>query len=222
MTETASTSPADADDRSRQQRGNARRQAILDAAVELFAARGYQGTGVAALADEVGMTAPGLLYYFGTKDDLVGAILDRRMPAVMARRVELLEAIDAAPSPPTTIDVVSAFALPMAELIETVGAPGRSYARFVSRLVHDRSPALERMAMGRHEPGLRLLDSLLVRANPSLPATVVRARIDLALRAVFDVLADLPPSPLEGAPEPGCCAGSCSVNATSHAGQVGE
>ena len=78
MTETASTSPADADDRSRQQRGNARRQAILDAAVELFAARGSQGTGVAALADEVGMTAPGLLYYFGTKERLLREVVSER------------------------------------------------------------------------------------------------------------------------------------------------
>ena len=55
----------------RQARGDRRRQQILDAAVELFAAKGYRSTGVAALAERVGMTAPGMLYYFGSKEGLL-------------------------------------------------------------------------------------------------------------------------------------------------------
>lgn len=78
MPELTSTSPADGDDRTRQGRGDARRQAILDAAVDLFAERGYQGTGVAALADKVGMTAPGMLYYFGTKERLLREVVAER------------------------------------------------------------------------------------------------------------------------------------------------
>ncbi len=73
-----STAPADADNRTRQERGDARRHQILDAAVRLFALHGYQGTGIAALADEVGMTAPGLLYYFGTKERLLQEVVSER------------------------------------------------------------------------------------------------------------------------------------------------
>jgi AcrR family transcriptional regulator len=62
---------ANADGRTRQPRGDRRRQQILDAAVELFAAKGYRSTGVAALAERVGMTAPGMLYYFGSKEGLL-------------------------------------------------------------------------------------------------------------------------------------------------------
>ena len=70
--------PAGADERSRQPRGDLRRQQIIDAAVELFAAKGYRGTGVAALADRVGMTATGLLYYFGTKERLLREVVAER------------------------------------------------------------------------------------------------------------------------------------------------
>lgn len=63
--------PSNADGRTRQPRGDRRRQQILDAAVELFAAKGYRSTGVAALAERVGMTAPGMLYYFGSKEGLL-------------------------------------------------------------------------------------------------------------------------------------------------------
>jgi AcrR family transcriptional regulator len=70
--------PAGADERTRQPRGDLRRQQIIDAAVELFAAKGYRGTGVAALADRVGMTATGLLYYFGTKERLLREVVAER------------------------------------------------------------------------------------------------------------------------------------------------
>lgn len=66
------------DARTRQPRGDLRRQQILDAAVELFAAKGYRGTGVAALADRVGMTATGMLYYFGSKERLLQEVVAER------------------------------------------------------------------------------------------------------------------------------------------------
>ena len=69
---------AGADEHTRQPRGDLRRQQIIDAAVELFASKGYRGTGVAALADRVGMTATGLLYYFGTKERLLREVVAER------------------------------------------------------------------------------------------------------------------------------------------------
>lgn len=69
---------AGADARNRQPRGDRRRQQILDAAVELFAAKGYRGTGVAALGEHVGMTATGLLYYFGSKERLLHEVVAER------------------------------------------------------------------------------------------------------------------------------------------------
>src|SRR6202012_1756910 len=73
-----SAEPAGADDHARPPRGDVRRQQITDAAVELFASKGYRGTGVAALADRVGMTATGLLYYFGTKERLLWEVVAER------------------------------------------------------------------------------------------------------------------------------------------------
>ncbi len=69
---------AGADERNPQPRGDLRRQQIIDAAVDLFAAKGYRGTGVAALANRVGMTPAGLLYYFGTKERLLREVVAER------------------------------------------------------------------------------------------------------------------------------------------------
>jgi len=67
----APATQAGADGRRRQPRGDARRQQIIDAAIELFAERGFRGTGIAPLAERVGVSHPALLYYFGTKERLL-------------------------------------------------------------------------------------------------------------------------------------------------------
>jgi AcrR family transcriptional regulator len=72
------TEGALADKRKRQPRGDARREQILEAALELFSERGYRGSGLGALAEKVGVTTPALLYYFGTKERLLHAVVTRR------------------------------------------------------------------------------------------------------------------------------------------------
>lgn len=54
-----------------------RTASIIDAASRLFSQRGYRGTSIAAVAREVGMTDAGVLHYFGTKRELLGAVLER-------------------------------------------------------------------------------------------------------------------------------------------------
>lgn len=51
--------------------GRASRKAILEAALDVFAERGYRGTSLTEIATRVGMTQPGLLHHFGTKEDLL-------------------------------------------------------------------------------------------------------------------------------------------------------
>lgn len=72
------TTPAGADDRNRQERGERRRQDILDAAAEMFAEKGYRGTDVADIAERVGMTSNGMMYYFGSKQRLLEEVVAER------------------------------------------------------------------------------------------------------------------------------------------------
>jgi AcrR family transcriptional regulator len=65
--------------------GRARREAILRAASEAFAAHGYRGTSLAMIADRVGMSAPGLLHHFPTKEHLLIDLLALRQQRDAAR-----------------------------------------------------------------------------------------------------------------------------------------
>lgn len=52
-----------------------RRAAIVDAALGLFATKGYRGTSIAAVAELAGLTDAGVLYHFPTKASLLLAVL---------------------------------------------------------------------------------------------------------------------------------------------------
>jgi AcrR family transcriptional regulator len=55
-----------------------RREQLLDAATALIAERGYWGLSLQDVADACGITLPGVLHHFGTKDGLLVAVLEYR------------------------------------------------------------------------------------------------------------------------------------------------
>ncbi|HZB72236.1 MAG TPA: TetR/AcrR family transcriptional regulator [Acidimicrobiales bacterium] len=63
------------------QRGIERREAIIEAALEVFAARGYRSGALGEIAARVDVTPAGILYHFGSKEGLLVAVIrdwDRR------------------------------------------------------------------------------------------------------------------------------------------------
>lgn len=69
---------SDDDDRPRQRgayaKGIARRQEILDRAIEVFAERGADRTSLRSIAREVGVTHAALTHYFGSLEELLVAV----------------------------------------------------------------------------------------------------------------------------------------------------
>lgn len=59
-------------------KGVARRRRIVESATRLIARNGSRGTSLAQIARESGVSQPGLIYYFPTKEDLLHAALDER------------------------------------------------------------------------------------------------------------------------------------------------
>jgi AcrR family transcriptional regulator len=59
-------------------RGKVARQKILAAAARHFGELGYRGASAGAIAQEAGISEPGLLHHFGSKQRLLMALLDLR------------------------------------------------------------------------------------------------------------------------------------------------
>ncbi len=68
-----------------------RRAAIVEAAIRLFAERGFRGTTTRALADAVGVTEPVLYEHFKSKRELYTAIVETKAREGMARASAMLQ-----------------------------------------------------------------------------------------------------------------------------------
>lgn len=58
------------------QKGVARRQEILDRAIEVFAVRGADGTSLRQIAKEIGVSHAALLHYFDSREQLLVAVYE--------------------------------------------------------------------------------------------------------------------------------------------------
>ena len=68
---------------------NERRDAILEAALEVFSAHGFRGSTIDQIADAAGMSKPNLLYYFRSKEDIHSTLLARLLDTWLAPLREL-------------------------------------------------------------------------------------------------------------------------------------
>ena len=55
------------------------RRQIMDAAIKLFAQRGYAATSIRQIADEVGVNSAMIHYYFGSKEALLYKVMDQSL-----------------------------------------------------------------------------------------------------------------------------------------------
>ncbi len=70
------------------------KERILDAAEELFANRGFAATSLRAITGAAGVNLAAVNYHFGTKEELLCAVVVRRLSPVNETRLALLRTIE--------------------------------------------------------------------------------------------------------------------------------
>jgi AcrR family transcriptional regulator len=79
-------------------KGEATRAAILAAAAGLFAERGYDRTGMEAIAQAVGISAPALYYHFASKEAILYCHLEAAMTEIVTALRDAVAAAGPAPA----------------------------------------------------------------------------------------------------------------------------
>ncbi len=74
--------------------GSARRAQIVTAAIEVIAEIGWAQTSIRKIADRVGVAMSAVLYHFGTKDNLVDAIVEQMYRSALFAVAPALQAAD--------------------------------------------------------------------------------------------------------------------------------
>ncbi|MFW5753014.1 MAG: TetR/AcrR family transcriptional regulator [Planctomycetota bacterium] len=91
---------------------------ILDAAERLFAERGFDAVGLRGITQEAGANLAAVNYHFGSKEQLLFAVLARRLEPLNRERLQRLDKLEAA-----ACDAP----LPVADICQALFAPLRNH-----------------------------------------------------------------------------------------------
>lgn len=144
------------------------RTQILDAAERLFAERGFRGTSIRAITDLAGANLAAVGYHFGSKAELLAAVVRRVIEPINAAQSAGLDRLLARTPEPSVADLVEAFVGPLFDEMPAGNEGGARTSRLIVTILSD--PAEEMRAWpGPAEDTVR--DRYLaafVRALPSL------------------------------------------------------
>lgn len=167
--------------------GNETREVILDAAEMLFAEHGVAAVSNRQVSEAAGQAnhfAVG--YHFGTKNDLILAIVQRHAPFVERRRQELVEEIKGSSN---LRDWLACLVRPTVDHLASLGKPSW-FARFTAQVMTD--PALRELVISQMitTPTMQTIILELERLWPSLPNDVRQERGDMSRLLIVHICAE--------------------------------
>ncbi|TKC99190.1 TetR/AcrR family transcriptional regulator [Polyangium fumosum] len=171
----------------KQTHGNETREVILAAAERLFAEHGVAAVSNRQVSEAAGQAnnfAVG--YHFGTKTDLVLAIVRRHAPSIEQRRAAMIAAIKGSSE---LRDWVSCLVQPTTEHLAALGSP-TWYARFIAQVTTD--PTLRQLVIDEAIASASMQEIIqgLDRMMPVLPAEVREERADMGRQLIVHMCAE--------------------------------
>jgi len=162
---------------------------IIDAAQRLFIRDGTEETSLRAVTREAGVNVAAIHYYFGSRDELLRAVLDRIVTPLNSRRLALLnQSIAAHHGRPIPVEeILRAFLLPDLELIETLRDRGVEIAHFAARSYAAPSPTLKPLIEDQFSEWSTRFMTELARALPR----VDREELSFRFRCIIGVIVRL-------------------------------
>ncbi|GAA1192417.1 TetR/AcrR family transcriptional regulator [Prauserella alba] len=164
------------------------RDRLLDAAESLLLARDIDEVSIRAINAAAGMNPAAVHYHFGSKEALIGALLERRLAPHWHDGLTRLTARHRAGDPPAVGELVDVVLTPLGELTRT--EHGRLQLRLLARVV------LARRDVGFASGwfGLRPWIALLRTAVPGLGGTEAARRLLLAFDLILHTLSAAGPA----------------------------
>jgi len=158
------------------------RDRILDAAEEVFAADGYSGAGMKAIALCAGVAQGLLHYHFDNKEGLYAAVIERRSGIINADRLARLDAVRT-DAPDAVAQILRALLAPP---LGPLGG-GRTYARILAGLTagDTRDAAL---VLEHYDPTAQRFIDTLQRACPDASRTALSWGYNLAIGALVSAI----------------------------------
>jgi AcrR family transcriptional regulator len=168
----------------------ATRDRVLDVAERLFAERGLDAVSIRDITHEAAANLGAVNYHFGTKQELIGAVFERRMRPLTEQRLQTLDALEqAAGNRPLKLEsVLEAIFRPAVEQAMDPKRGGAMFSKLMARCLVEPNPVVEETMRKHFEPVVRRFDAALLRAMPKLTHEDVFWRMHLLIGALHHSL----------------------------------
>jgi len=166
------------------------RDRLIAAAEVLFAERGVEAASLRDITGQAGTNLAAVNYHFGSKEGLLRAVLEARLHPINARRLELLEAIEA--SRLMTVErLLEAFICPT---VDPELAPGEHFLQLMVRVHHAGDEVTTEVLGEIFGPVASRYLTALTKVLPSIPPGRVLQRMQFVIGAMIHSLFTKGPS----------------------------
>lgn len=160
--------------------------ALMDVAEELFALNGYYGASVRDITAQAKANLGAVTYHFGTKENLLKAILHRGASKLLEERTRRFDEIERSRAKPKLEDVIRAFIEPAYALAAT--PHGVRFLRVQNDISAGRTEIPGAILQEYYDPSARRCMRLLGKAVPQLEAETLLWYFQFMLGALLYTL----------------------------------
>jgi AcrR family transcriptional regulator len=111
------------------------RERLLDAAEDLFAAKGFESVSLREITSAAEANVAAVNYHFGSKEKLITAMMMRHIIPINEKRLAILSELMARRKKPQVREVVEAFMRPLVDHIQNHGPGTVLFAKFMGRVM---------------------------------------------------------------------------------------
>jgi AcrR family transcriptional regulator len=159
---------------------------ILDAAESLFAEHGFSDTSLRLITTRASVNLASVNYHFGSKKELIQAVIARHLELFMPLLNEKLTALCSQDAKPTLIDVFNSFVEPLLALEQQSKNGTVIFMQLLGRSYADEQGHLRWFTTTHYGEVLANITKALLKANPALSSQELFWRLHFTLgTAVF-------------------------------------
>lgn len=159
---------------------------ILDVAEELFGESGLDRVSVRDITEEAGVSLAAVNYHFGSKEELIEAVFERRLAPLNAARVAALDGVErlAAGKAPKVEAILGALVRPALECCHGTSKGGEAFAKLLGRCLAETKPEVETFLRKQFAELAARFEAALMKALPHLTAEEVFWRMKFTFGAM--------------------------------------
>ncbi len=162
------------------------RSRILDGAEELFGERGLDRVSIRDITRKARVNLAAINYHFGSKEDLIAAVFERRVVPVNEARLAALSTVEksAGKRIPRLEAILEAFIRPALQSSLEKSKGGTAFSKLFGRCLSEPSPEVEALLKRQFEPLVERMDSALRKALPHLSRSEIFWRMKFTYGAL--------------------------------------